>query len=148
MDGLTAKRMLFEAVVVLAIITSLLMPCSTACNVTSNYIDGAMGEPSPHLVVSGITGSRGVSAEIKNDGDANATNVVCSLTVAGGIMGGINVTKSDTLTGILVGGTHIVTTGLLIGLGSLSVNVTATCDQGVSASGSYKAMVLFFYVLV
>ena len=101
MDGVYGKRIYSKVVLTLAVAAAILVPSAIACNGSVQRT-----EASPHLVIDDIAGGMGVTVKIKNDGDANATNVLCAILVTGGMMGRVNVSKSNLLTGILVGGAH------------------------------------------
>ena len=113
------------------------------------YFDlGGAPQLLPHLTISGITGGVGVSATITNDGDANATNIACTLSVTGGILGKINVEKTISSSTLAVGAVETIKSGLFLGLGTISITISATCDEGVSASQSSSGKILFFYVKI
>ena len=113
------------------------------------YFDtGGVPHLLPHLAITEIKGGVGVSATVTNDGDAEATNVVTNIHVTGGILRRINVSKDNTFTGIAIDGTQSIKTGMFFGLGAISITVTATCDEGVSASQTATGKIFFFYVKV
>ncbi len=102
----------------------------------------------PHLTVSLVSGGIGVTAKATNDGEANATNLVCNIAITGGILHKVNVSKTATQAALLVGGDFSFKSGFFLGLGAISITVSATCDEGVSATQSYTAKILFFYVKI
>jgi len=93
--------------------------------------------PLPELDITSISGGLGVSATIKNTGDASATNVTWNITVRGGIFGFIDVTKEGTIPSLAVDAeSDSPKTGIFFGLGKIAVEVTAVCDEGSSATNS------------
>lgn len=90
----------------------------------------------PILEVTSITGGIGVTATIKNTGTAAATNVELGLTVTGGILGLINKDITDTVASLAIDEEVTIKSGLIFGLGAIDIEVTATCDEGSSVSGS------------
>lgn len=116
---------------------------STTANITG-YL------PKPALALTTITGGTGtVSAVIKNTGDGAATNVQWTIKVTGGIFHRINKTFSDSIATLAAGANQtIVTTGKLFGLGPIAVDVSATCNEGSSAtlSGTGKIFIIFIKI--
>ena len=102
----------------------------------------------PHLTVSLVSGGIGVTAKVTNDGEANATNLVCNIAITGGMLHKVNVSKTATQAALLVGGDFSFKSGFFLGLGAISITVSATCDEGASASQTYTAKILLFYVKV
>ena len=75
-----------------------------------------------------ITGGLGVNAVITNHGITNVTNVTWQLHVKGGILGRINKTVNGTID-IPAGGSKTVGTGILFGLGALSITATVAVEE-------------------
>jgi len=88
--------------------------------------------PKPILNITSIKGGLGVSANIENIGDADATNVVWTIIIKGGIFGLINKTVTDTIASLAVGASEPVKTGMIFGLGTITITATATCAEGRS----------------
>jgi hypothetical protein len=88
----------------------------------------------PKLEITKISGGIGVSATIGNTGDAPATNVQWTIKVTGGILGRIDVNGNGTIASLAVGGEGSGKTKMILGLGTISVQVTATCDEGSTAT--------------
>jgi hypothetical protein len=77
--------------------------------------------PFPHFDIN-ITGGLGVKVDITNNGLGGAMAVPWEITVKGGILGMINKTKSG-LIDFLAGGAKSVSTGMFLGLGSITITV-------------------------
>ena len=91
--------------------------------------------PLPILNITEIKGGLGVSATIKNTGDAAATDVAWSITVTGGFLGRIDKTVEDTIASLAVDEeSDPLSTGLFFGLGKIAIEVTAVCNEGSSDS--------------
>lgn len=93
------------------------------------------------------TGPIGVSTGIENTGENPATNVEYEFTVIGGILGMINKNITGTVAEIAIGGSEGLTTGLILGLGSVDISISADADNADPVSASYSALVLGPFVL-
>jgi len=103
------------------------------------WLENDLGAPPPVpiLEIASLSGGIGVSAVIKNIGNSDATNVNWSITVKGGILGFIRKTVDGIIPTLAVDEeSDPLETGLLLGLGSIDVTVTAICDEGSSATNS------------
>jgi hypothetical protein len=92
---------------------------------TDIYFGEATPVSAPDIKIISVTGGLGVTAVIKNEGTEAATNVAWTLSVTGGILGLINKNKGDTFATIGIGEEKTVKSGLIIGLGTIYVTVTA-----------------------
>jgi len=90
----------------------------------------------PILEITSVVGGLGVTATIKNTGTDAATNVVSEVTVTGGILGLIDKNASATEASLGVDGETTVGTGILFGLGAITIAVTTMCDEGSSDSAT------------
>jgi len=83
------------------------------------------GTEVPIIEIKSISGGIGVSAVITNTGTADATDVDYTITATGGILGMINKEATGTLSSIAIGAEETITLPMLIGLGKVSITVTA-----------------------
>lgn len=98
---------------------------------------GSGPPPMPELEIMSISGGLGVKTTIKNTGDVAATNVTWNISVTGGLLGRIDKTVGDTITSLAVGEeSDPLNTGIFFGLGKITIEVTATCDEGASDEGT------------
>jgi len=104
------------------------------------------GGAAPELEIGEIKGGFGVSSSIKNVGDADATNVDWSINLDGGfiLLGG---ETTGTITSIAPGDEEAIKSGLILGIGRVTITVAAECDEGASAEGNATGFVLLFFVL-
>ena len=105
--------------------------------------------PQPALTIT-ITGGKGFTVTVTNVGEANATNVVCNIEIAGGLF-----LKPKTFNGsqatLAVGETFDIPCAPKgIGLGILtplpSIQMNAICDEGASAAKTSAAKIFFSQV--
>jgi len=90
-----------------------------------------------------------VSAEIKNDGDADANDVEYSIKVTGGIFNRINVTTTGTIETLAAGASETKTTDKPIwGLGSILIVVEANEPFGSGDNETANGFVLIIFVKV
>ena len=106
----------------------------------------------PILEIGAITGGNGITAVIKNVGNADATDVEYNIAIEGGLII-IPKTDSGDLGTIALGDSETVTFGPMgIGLGIITpmpkIKVTATCAEGSSAEKSAEARIILFFVLM
>lgn len=102
----------------------------------------------PELTITKVSGGIGVSATVGNTGTAPATNVVITIEVTGGILGLIKKNVPTTVASIAAGGEGSGKTGMILGLGTISIKVTATCAEGPSASDTKAGKQLLFFTTV
>ena len=88
----------------------------------SNWSEPFIIEISQPDIEVNITGGLGIKAIITNQGTANLTGINWQIHVKGGIIGLINKTVNGTVD-LKVGESKTVSTGMLLGLGSLNINV-------------------------
>jgi len=103
----------------------------------------------PILDISGITGGTKVAATITNTGGSAATNVAWTMKITGGILGRINKTYTGNIATIApAAGQAIQSTGLVLGLGAITITISAVCDEGASKQVSSSGKVLIFFIRI
>lgn len=100
------------------------------------------GTGKAELAIQDVSGPIGVSASIKNIGDGPASDVEYSMTVTGGILGMIDKTASGTSAELTPGGTATLSTGLILGLGSITIDINANADNAVEVIESLSGFAL------
>ena len=100
----------------------------------------------PELEIGPITGGFGVKASVKNTGDANATNVVWTISLDGKLVF-VGKTSSDSIATIAAGAESPIKAGFILGIGKTNIVVSATCDEGKTAEKNATAFVLGPFVL-
>jgi len=98
------------------------------------------------LEIQSIKGPIGVTATIKNTGDANATNVKWNIAFTGGKIFLVGA-KNGTILTIAVAADGKAKIPLVIGFGKSVVGVQVSCDEGATANKSQNATVLYIFVL-
>ena len=104
--------------------------------------------PTPVLSVN-VTGGFGLTATVTNSGDTDATIVTADFTLTGGFFllppGG---SKSVAVGTVAKAGGTGTAKCMVFGIGKPTVTVNVTCDEGVTASGTYTpTFVILFFVL-
>jgi hypothetical protein len=100
----------------------------------------------PILTVEQFKGGFGLSAVVKNTGDAAATNVSWSINLDGKmIFLGRNTT--GTISSIAPGDSVTIKTGLILGFGKTNIEATATCEEGATYTEEGSAFILLFFVI-
>ncbi|UCD13445.1 MAG: hypothetical protein JSW60_07790, partial [Thermoplasmatales archaeon] len=102
----------------------------------------------PDLQIGRIAGGLlKITTQINNTGANNATNVVASFVLEGGlILVGRNVSKN--LGTIVPGGTADVHAGPVLGFGFVDINVTASANSIEKVSKTAKGLILLFFVII
>ncbi len=116
---------------------------------TEIYFDYTVEPPEyPILDITEVKGGLGVSATIKNIGDAEATNVKWTIAVTGGLLGLINKDKNGTEGTLAIDGEITVKSGIILGFGKIAIMVTAECDEGSSDEESASGTQIIIFSLV
>lgn len=112
------------------------------------FFGQAVEVTAPELDIISISGPIGVTAVIKNIGDAEATDVDWTLEVTGGILGQINKDKNGSQATLGISGEIEAKSGIIIGLGKIEVTVTATCAEGVSDEDTASGTQILIFSLL
>ena len=94
-----------------------------------------------------ITGGIGVTVNTKNVGEIDATNVKTHVVITGGIFGLINILADDN-TSTLVPGDLFPFKIQPLGLGPITINVTARADNAAEVTKSVDALILLIFVIM
>ena len=108
-----------------------------------------VGTLPPILDITGVTGGMKVSATLSNTGGAAATNVAWTIQITGGLIGRINKTTPGTVSSLAPAGTSaIASKGLILGLGTIQVKISAVCDEGASKTVTIPGKILLFFIKI
>jgi hypothetical protein len=113
------------------------------------YYDSVGGPPKPILNITGFTAGLGITATIKNEGDAVATNVDWEILVTGGIFGRINERVNGTWDTLDIGEEKTTDSlGMFFGLGAITIVVNTVCDEGASDTETFGGTHLFIWTII
>jgi len=112
------------------------------------YFDKVYSETKPDMKIISIKGLIGVTATIKNVGDAPATDINWTMKVNGGKLDLIDKTKYGKEDYLEVGQELPVKSGIILGFGKIKVIVSVTCEQGASDEEDMSGMQVFFLSLL
>ena len=104
------------------------------------------GAVQPELAIESIAGGFGVSAVIKNTGDADATNVAYTIALEGGLII-LGKETTNSIPTIAAGASEAIKAGFILGIGKTTITISASCDEGATASATATGTVLLFFVL-
>jgi photosystem II stability/assembly factor-like uncharacterized protein len=99
------------------------------------------------LEVTSISGGFGLKAVVKNTGTPTAENVQVSMHVTGGILGRIDKTVPGSAATLASGNEITVSSGMLLGLGKLSIVVTADADNADAITQEATGIILGLFVI-
>ena len=118
-------------------------------SIDSNWGMGGIveGEGQAELSILNIKGPIGVNAEVKNIGDVDANNLEYTMTVTGGILKLINKTVPGSKTVLASGATEAIGSGLILGLGPITIEITANADNAAEVTVTKTAFVLGILVI-
>jgi hypothetical protein len=112
------------------------------------YSEVSEGPRYPQLNITSITGGLGITTEVKNTGDCEATNVTTTITVTGGILKKINTTVTDIASLLAIDDVQSVKTGMFIGFGKITITVSSECAEGKSCTQTKEGFQLFIFSIV
>ncbi len=108
------------------------------------YYASLAAGPTPDLVIESISGGLGVSANIKNQGNAEATDVDWAITLDGTVfLGG---ESSGNIASIAPDESVTIKSGFPLGFGDINIAINAESAEGATASASATAKLLLFFV--
>jgi hypothetical protein len=109
-----------------------------------NWCIGAIveGQGLATIAFANIKGPIGIKADVQNTGDVDATNVVWSMAVKGGILGRINVTKTGTDATLVAHQTLGISSGMFIGFGKISIVIKAHATNALEITATKSAFLL------
>ncbi|MCK5112643.1 MAG: PKD domain-containing protein, partial [Thermoplasmatales archaeon] len=104
--------------------------------------------PSVELEIGEIIGGLlGISVEIKNNGSSNATNVISSIILEGGIIL-IGREISENIGTIEAGSTGAIFDIPVLGFGPVEITITASADGVEEVTRTGRGFVLLFYIII
>ena len=110
-------------------------------------IEGEVTEQ-PDIMIENIAGGLlSVTADVKNNGTGDATDVDWSIKLDGGLII-LGKETTGTIASLPAGQSEQIKSGLVFGLGKTTVKVYAECAEGPSGSGQADATVLFILILI
>jgi len=101
--------------------------------------------PQPILEIGTITGGLGLKLQVKNIGNANATNVSVNITFYGAWMI-LPLLEHYQVAFDLDAGSSENVTVIVFGLGKTTIQVDATCAEGASATKTAAGIVFLFFM--
>jgi hypothetical protein len=100
------------------------------------------GTGKAELAIQNVAGPIGVSADVKNIGEGPATDVEYTMTVQGGILGRIDKSASGTAAELAPNGVATVSSGIIFGLGKITIEVTANAANAVEVTETFSGTVI------
>jgi hypothetical protein len=99
----------------------------------------------PKLHIDSVSGKVGVTVEFSNIGDSSASDVEYSLSVSGGLLNLIDKSVTDSIVTMDPDQSVSVHSGLILGLGKITVQFSVSCAEGASEDISVdgKQLILF-----
>ncbi len=102
--------------------------------------------PMPSLSLSLTRGGVGITATIKNTGIAAATGIAWTMNITGGVLNHIQLHKTGTIGSVSSGVTAFIKGGMFLGLGKITIELSATCSQGVTAQTTGQGVIYLIWV--
>ena len=108
-------------------------------------ISGASG---PAFNIDSISGNIGVTVSFSNIGDRAATDTEYALQISGGILNKIDKTVTNILDLMESGESFSVRSGLLLGLGQITIYFSVNCAEGASKETSVEGNQFIIFTLL
>ena len=103
----------------------------------------------PELAIGEVTGGLAkIDVEIKNIGDADASDVDWEISVSGGFLKRIDKNESGSISNLNASSAEVISIVPIVGLGRISINVTASADGLETVSKEVEGFVFFFIVRI
>ncbi len=102
----------------------------------------------PEFHIDSVSGKVGVTVEFSNIGDSSASDVEYSLSVSGGLLNLIDKNVTDNLTTMDPGQSVAVKSGLILGLGRITVQFSVSCAEGASEDISIDGNQLIIFTIL
>ncbi len=102
----------------------------------------------PNLEIGVIKGGFGLTTKVNNTGLDDATDVTWNITVTGGLLGRINKKTEGTIASLPAGESASLKLGMFLGLGKITITITATCNEGASAEKTANGKQFIIYSIV
>jgi translation initiation factor 6 (eIF-6) len=109
-------------------------------NSTNTTDTATVTNTQPEIVIQTIQGGVGITVNLKNIGTADATGVVCTLTLDGTLV--FPKTKSQTVN-VPMGGTPVPVKFLVFGIGKTNIDVTADTATATATGIAFLFLVLW-----
>jgi hypothetical protein len=100
----------------------------------------------PALRLSFTQGGFGVSAKIENTGTATATQISWTMNVTGGVLNRIHTQRTGTVDTLDAKTATFIKAGGFLGLGPITIELKATCAQGVTATKTAQGTIILCWV--
>jgi hypothetical protein len=146
------NKMIKQAGVFLIIALLTVSPGIALANTTLYNIQITTSTPSkaafgaPNLTIENFKGGFGISAVVKNIGNATATNISWSIDLTGKMIFFGSHSTGNTPS-LAPGDIAKIKTGLILGFGKIYINATATCAEGSTYSEEGTAIMLLFFAV-
>ena len=115
---------------------------------TETKYDYIIVVPGPILEIGNITGGfLKIGAEIKNVGDAEATDVNWNITIDGGILL-LGKESNGIISGIDPQGVATIKSGVILGLGKVTITISANATDALTATKTVNGVVLLFFIII
>jgi hypothetical protein len=105
------------------------------------------GQGVTQLAIGNIKGPLGITADVQNIGEDNATYVTWSITVTGGLFKRINASATGAATVLVVGESEPMNSGILFGFGKINIVITASAQNAYEVTVTKSAFLLGPFVV-